>query len=93
MASSGNFQLPFFGDPEYAFSEISAHLEKHGGSMNGTAESGYFAFDVPVLGRVEGILKILQDHMDVSIVKRPRLLPFSQIESYARDKWLRFSRA
>jgi hypothetical protein len=78
-------RIPYPSDPETRhslFTRAAAVLSQHG-TYEGTPETGQFHCQSPV-GRFAGSYRVVEDSLEITLTRKPRLVPVSLIEHELR---------
>lgn len=83
--STCNFSIPFSGEAEIILAKAKAAIESQQGTFAGDTNAG--DFDVTVFGNtIKGTYIINGHDLNITITRKPFLVPCSTIESLLRSK-------
>ncbi len=78
-----NFSIPFTGNVEELIASATAAITRAGGNFQGNITSGSFEIQT-FMGEIAGLYAAGNSQLDVEIIKKPMLVPCSEIENQLR---------
>ena len=83
--SACNFSIPFSGEAGIILEKAKAAIEGQQGVFTGDSNSGNF--EVTVFGNmIRGTYLVIGQDLDITITKKPFIIPCSTIEGLLRSK-------